>query len=332
MILSPRAPEPWLGVDRPWLVATVHPDLYWPSLTGSRLDRGGVSKRLRPLTQDRFLTAAVIDNPPLPVGRWWTLEGADGERAFMWAGPRAELWLPPVPAGTQIGLELRPAPGEAPVVVDIDHGGGSFAIDGRAPATRLWTRTSAAAVDQPVIVSLSRSRGYPPGGGDDRQLAVQLLDVVVRPPGAAWGGPAATGFDRDRLGLDLDGHHGPEHFVGLGRAVWLEPAARLRLAVDEPGTVNLRLAAPRPTPARPYILVAGIEIAALPALDHRPIRIAVPVSDAEVAAGFLELEIVSEPYRPADAGGDDRRTLGVVLIGLDFEPAEPTHGWWNRGR
>ena len=51
--------------------------------------------------------------------------------------------------------------------------------------------------------------------------------------------------------------------------------------------------------------MAGIEIAALPALDHRPIQIAVPVGDAEVAAGFLELEIVSEPYRPADAGGDD---------------------------
>ncbi len=38
MVLSPRAPEPWMGVRRPWLVATVHPPLYLPSLTGeSRL-------------------------------------------------------------------------------------------------------------------------------------------------------------------------------------------------------------------------------------------------------------------------------------------------------
>jgi hypothetical protein len=330
MILSPRAPEPWLGVDRPWLVATVHPHLYWPSLTGTRIDRGGVSERLRPLTQDRFLAAAVIDVPPLPVGRWWTVEGGDAVRPFMWAGPRAELWLPPVPAGTLVGLELRPAPGDAPVEVDIDHGGGRVTIDGRAPATRLWTRTSAAATDQPVVVTLRRARGYAPGGGDDRDLAVQLLDVVVRPPGAAWGGPVASGFDRERLRLVVDGHHGPEALGDLGRAVWLEPSARLRLVVDEPGAVTLELAGPRPTPALPRVLVGGVEVAALPELGHRPLRIAVPVGEDELSAGFIELEIVSEPYRPAEAGGDDFRTLGVVLLGLDFEPAEPSPGWWNR--
>jgi len=139
MVLSPRAPERWLGIDRPWVVATVHPHLYWPSLAGSSTTYGAVSDRLRPLTQSRFLAAALIDNPPLPVGQWWTLENRADDRSFMWAGPGAELWLPPVPAGTLIGLELRPAPGERPLTVDISHGGGSFELDGHAEATRIWT-------------------------------------------------------------------------------------------------------------------------------------------------------------------------------------------------
>ena len=53
----------------------------------------------------------------------------------------------------------------------------------------------------------------------------------------------------DDLVVSAHGRFGVDHLGALGRAVWLEPAARLRLAVDEPGTVNLRLAAPRPTPA-----------------------------------------------------------------------------------
>ncbi len=331
ILLSPRAPEPWVGVDRPWLVATVHPHLYWPSLTDSARAWGGVSGRLRPLTQGRFLSAAVIDVPPLPVGRWWPLERDELGRPFMWAGPSAELWLPPSPAGTLISLAVAPAPGDAPVAVDIDHGGGRFAVAGRAPATRIWTRTADRG-GEPVIVRLQRSDAYPPGGGDERGLAVRLLDVAVRPPGASWGGPAATAFDRGRLRLDLDGHHGPEDFGELGPGVWLEPAARLRLAVDEPGTLSLRFAAPRPTPARPRVLLGGVEVAALPDLDHRAAQVAVPVGAETVAAGAVELEIVSEPYRPAAGGGADPRTLGVVLLGLDFEPAQSSKGWWSQGR
>jgi len=330
MLLSPRAPEPWLGIDRPWLVATVHPHLYWPSLTRSVRTYGAVSGRLRPLTQGRFLDAEVIDNPPLPVGRWWTVERLPDGRPFMWAGPDAELWLPPSPAGSLIGLELRPAPGELPVVVVVGHGGGRFTLDGHAPATRLWTRTSDDAVDEPVVVDLQRGGGYPPGNGDERALAVQLLDVAVRPPGASWGGPAASDADRAHLRLELDGGYGPEDFGDLGRGVWLEPRARLRLVVDEPGVVTLRLASPRPTPARPRILVSGVEGASLPELDQRAMDATVPVDEAAVAAGALELEIVSEPYRPADVGGADARTLGVVLLGLDFEPTAPTNGWWRR--
>ncbi len=187
MVLSPRSPEAWLGVDRPWILATVHPHLYWESLTGGSTTYGGVSEQLRPLTQDRFLSAAVIDNPPLPIGPWWAVEHFDDGRPFMWAGPGAELWLPPCPPGTFIGLEVRPASGPTPLGITISNGGGVFELDGLAPASRIRTRTTEKAPRRPVIIRLLRSAAYPPGGGDDRALIAQLLDVVVRPSGVCLG-------------------------------------------------------------------------------------------------------------------------------------------------
>ena len=330
MVLSPRAPEAWAGIDRPWLVATVHPHLYWPSLTRTQTIYEGVSEQLRPLTQDRFLSAALIDNPPLPVGRWWTLEYLDDGRPFMWAGPQAELWLPPVPRGTLIGLALRPAPGDAPLVVEISHGGGRFEIGGHGEATRLWTRTTGNAVAQAVIVGFQRASGYPPGGGDERELAAQLLDVVVRPAGAAWGGRAATEIERRGLGLELDGGYGGERFGDLGRGVWLRPEARLRIAVDEPGRLEFRLAAPRPTPANPRFVVDGEVVAGPLAMDERVVTAEIRVEADAVDAGFVEFDVLSDPYRPsADGGGNDDRELGVVLLEVEFKPDDPTEGWWN---
>lgn len=332
MLLSPRAPEPWPGVDRPWLVATVHPHLYWPSLTGVERRYGRVSGRLEPLTQSRFLAAAVIDNPPLPVGRWWAVERLPDGRPFMWAGPGAELWLPPVPAGTTIGLELRPAAGEDPLRIVASHGGGDRVVAGDAPATRVRLETTVDAVAEPVVIRLERAEAHPPGGGDDRALSVQLLDVRVRPPGSRWGGCAATPAERAGLGLELDGVYGVETFPELGRGAWLAPVARFRLRVDEPGTVLLRLAAPRPTPARPIVLRDGEAPAGPIEIDQHPTAVAVTVDRADVERGVIELELVSEPYLPAATGGADPRSLGVVLLGLEFEPSSPSDGWWNQSR
>jgi len=328
MLLSPRAPEPWLGVDRPWVVATVHPHLYWPSLTGVVTTFGAVSERLRPLTQGRFLAAAMIDNPPLPVGRWWTLESLADGRSFMWAGPGAELWLPPVPTGTLIGLELRPAPGERPLEVDISHGGGSYEIEGHAETTRIWTRTAAAA-SGPVIVRFNRTEAYPPGAGDERPLTVQLIEVVVRPPGAAWRGTAASESERRSLRLELEGGYDGETFGELGRGLWLGPVAGFRLVVDEPGRLVIRLAAPRPTPADPRVVIDDLPVAGPLEIDHRSLTVEIPVSASAVSAGFVEFKVISDPYQPSAHGGDDQRELGVVLLGVEFKPDEPSVGWWN---
>jgi hypothetical protein len=330
MLLSPRAPERWPGVERPWVVATVHPRLYWPSRSGTASSYGEVSERLQPLTQSRFLAASLIDNPPLPVGRWWTVERDGNGRPFMWAGSGAELWLPPVPAGTLIGLELRPAPGPTPLGVEIDHPGESFELDGRARATRLWTRAANGSGSNPVIVRLRRAEAYPPGGGDDRRLTTQLLDVVVRPPGAAWSGSAATEGERRGLRLELEGGYGAEHFPELGRGVWVGPEAGFRVEVDEPGRLVLRLAAPRPTAALPIVVVDGAVVAGPLDLDHRPTTVEISVDEAAVERGVMEFTLVSEAFQPSSNGrGADSRELGVVLLDLAFQPENPTEGWWN---
>jgi hypothetical protein len=329
VLLSPRAPEPWPGIDRPWVVATVHPHLYWPSLTHRGSVYGGVSKNLRPLTQDRFLSAALIDNPPLPVGRWWAVEHLDDGRPFMWAGPDAELWLPPVPVGTLISLELRPAPGSQALRVEMNNPEETFEIDGWSDATRLWTRTDSRSPSEPVIVRLRRAEAYPPGGGDDRPLIAQLLDVVVRPAGASWTGSAATESERRGLGLELEGGYDAEFFDALGRGVWLGPAARLRLEVDEPGILDIRIAAPRPTPANPSLVVDGSVVAGPVPVDHRESKIGLAVDQTAVERGFVEFDLISEPYLPAATGSADTRELGVVLLGIGFEPAEQSKGWWN---
>ncbi len=329
MLLSPRAPEPWLGIDRPWVVATVHPHLYWPSLTGTGSVYGGVSHQLRPLTQDRFLSAVTMNNPPLPVGRWWSVERFDDGRPFMWAGPGAELWLPPVPAGTLIGLELRPAAGSEPLRIEMNNPVETFEIDGWSEATRLWVRTGVQSPTTPVIIRLRRAEVYPPGGGDDRPLTAQLLDVRVRIPGARWEGCAATTGERTGLGLELDGAYDAEVFPELGRGTWLEPRARFRLNVDEPGTLEVLIAAPRPTPANPRLEVDGAVVSGPVTVDHRESVLTLPVDDDAVDRGVIEFELVSEPYLPAATGGADDRELGVVLIGVEFEPAAPSDGWWN---
>ncbi len=329
MVLSPRAPEPWLGVRRPWLVATVHPHLYMPSLTGETQSYGRVSEGLEPLTQNRFLSAELIANPPLPVGQWWTREYLPDGTPFMWAGPEAELWLPPVPRGTLVGLAVRPAPGDAPLRVSIEPGRFAAEVAGDGEIAQLWYRMDDDSSSGPVIAKLGRSSGYPPGGGDDRPLSAQLLGVVVRPPGAAFGGPAATENDRFKLRLEVEGKYEPESFGELGRGVWLDFEASLRISIDEPGRLVLQLAAPRPTPALPQISVDGRLAAGPVELTAGINRIAINVVEHEIADGVLEIGVMSEPFVPAESGhGTDTRRLGVVLLGLDFEPANPTSGWW----
>ena len=51
-----------------------------------------------------------------------------------------------------------------------------------------------------------------------------------------------------------------------------------------------------------------------------------------VGAGFVEFDVLSDPYRPsAHGGGNDDRELGVVLLGVEFQPEiQPRVGGTSR--
>ena len=329
-VLSPRTPEPWAGIDRSFLLATVHEQLYLPSLSGGRKAWGGVSPRLEPLTQQRFLDAVVLDNPPLPVGQWWARSALPDGRFFMWGGVDAELWLAPVPAGTWIGVEVKPAPGDASLVVAL-NGGDSVEIPGRSERRWLWFARSAGSDREPVVITMARARGYSPGVGDDRPLSVQVSGVAVHGPGTVLGGEVASLSDRGMLGLEVEGCFGAEGFGDAGGGVWLASESRWRMAVGEPGLLTLRLMSPRPTSPHARVVVEGRVVVDEVDFSAGPAEVVILVSSDDVLDRKLEIDISSEPYVPAEAGhGDDRRNLGVVFLRLEFEPlAPPQVGWWT---
>ncbi len=331
MELSPRAPEGWAGVDRPWVVASVHPELYLPSVTGKERAFGGVSARLEELSQQRLLTAAVLENPPLPVGQWWTWVEQEDGLSFMWAGAEAELWLPPVPAGTMVGLDLRPAQGDTGLAVSLE-GEDEVRLEGRSDRRVVWFRRRAEHEDRPLILRLNRARGYAPGNGDPRQLSAQVFGVIVRPLGLGYGGPVAAVWDREALRLVIDGAYSAERFGEHHiSGVWLKPTARLRLEIDEPGSLTLSLRSPRPTDPNLGIRVGDSVVNESVDFIKGVAEIVCELDMSQTKDGFVEITLSSEPFVPADAGGGaDSRELGVVLTALDFRPLDPGPlCWWN---
>ncbi len=320
-VLTPWDPEPWRGVDRPYLVATVHRQHYPFSLIDRELRWNGVSDRLRPLTQQRFLTAWVIAVPPLPIGDWWPAEiGPDG-RWFMWGGATCDLLLPPLPDPTEVEIAFRAAPGaaqlevswngEAVAEVQADDGRSRLRLDARQVRDRDVNR-----------LSFRRATGYPPGGGDPRPLAVQLFEARAVASNLPWAGLMALDTERDRLGIRLEGHHGPEEFPGVGRGVWLTPHAVLEVPAA-PGRLELTVWAPRPVAPKTVIRVGGSRIAGPLDIGPRPQRVVVPISE-EAPWERVAIEIDSIAYVPAAAGlGADPRELGIVLSEVHFEPSDP---------
>lgn len=330
--LSPRSPEGWAGIDRPWIVASVHPHLYLPSVTGQESSYGGVSSRLEGLSQQRFLDAVVLENPPLPVGQWWNRAELEDGTPFMWAGPEAELWLPPVPADTVVGLDFRPAPGDTDVVISLD-GNDAISISGRSGRRWLWFRRKPGNQDRPLILGFDRPRGYAPGGDDLRELSVQVFGTIVRPLGMAYGGPISSSRERERLRLIIDGAYEPENFGKHGSGVWLRSEAQLRLAVEEPGLLTVSLRSPRPTDSHVQAELNGAVVASDIVFLKGQAQTAIPIGPKAIEGGVVEIILWSEPFVPAKAGlGADTRELGVVLTAVTFQPnATGSLCWWDQG-
>jgi hypothetical protein len=328
--LSPRAPEGWVGIDRPWLVAAVHPHLYLSSVTGREWSFGGVSPRLEVLSQQRLLEAVVLENPPLPVGEWWSREEFEDGTPFMWAGPDAELWLPPAPAGTLVGLDLRPAKGDTDVMVWLDGMDGTR-IEGHSDRRWIWFRRRSEDEDRPIILRIERPCGYAPGHGDSRDLSVQVFDTVVRPLGMAYGGEIADPQKRERLRLVIEGNYRPENFGKYGRGMWLQPEAVLRLTVEEAGQVVLSLRSPRPTDPRLVVTVGEEAGVTNVVFREGGAEAVIDVGRDDIEDGAVTISLMSYPFVPSEASAvSDSRRLGVVLTALEYRPTDPGPiCWWN---
>lgn len=320
--LSPWAPEPWQGVSGHYLVVTDRPERYLASLAKPSIAFGGVSRQLRPFTQQRFLKAAVLVNPPLPVGTWWPLETDPQGRQFMWASQDAAIALPPLPEGTWLRLDLVPAKGPAPLKIWID-GQEVAVLDGEAGRQRVWVPPKFLAKPGGHQVAFRRDAVYPPSLKDSRPLAVRLESVGVLGPKVPWGGPVALPEDRKRMRVALTGAWSPEPFPNLGWGVWLQPRAHLRLLAGE-GRLNLTLAAMRPTPSRTVIRSEGHLLAGPVDVPNQPVELTVQIPPWLASRPTTEIEIVSAPFVPSkELGMPDDRELGVALFALSFEPAAP---------
>jgi hypothetical protein len=319
LVLSPRAPEPWLGVRGRYLVATVHPHLYLSSLVGREETWSGVSAALYPLTQQRMTEAVVSELPPLPIGLWWSVESNPIGERFMWGRASCAIDLPPLPEASRVGLDLRPFPGPGDLAI-IVNGEQVEELPGDSPRGRIWIEGQTLLVAQSNRIELRRPHGFRPGNGDSRELAVQLYGVSVIAPGMARAGAVASEAQRELLEVDLNGAFSCESFGERGAGVWLGPQATVALPA-EPGKLGLRLWAPRPTPPQARLEIGGRTVAGPLDLCGPPRVVWMPVRADDLENERLEVTIVSVPFNPAETDhGSDTRNLGVVLSHLYLEP------------
>ena len=332
LVLSPWAPEPWVGIDGHVLVVTDHRPHYLGPLVAGAARWTGPSERLTPFTQQRMLDASVIADPPLPVGRWWPVETTPDGESFMWGGTQCAYDLPPLPPDTRLVLELAPAPGPAPLEIRID----AEPIDSVAGAAGLAVVVippTLVPAGRPFRLGFRRARGYAPGSGDDRPLAVQIRSLKAVGPHVPWGGSVASERDRDRLGVTLEGAWASETFGRHGTAAWIRPDAELHLPTA-PGTLTLRAWSPRSVAAHARAVLPGgrtvpLDLAATPRDLH------VEILSSEAGFGDLAVRLASDAFVPAehDSSSSDRRELGFVVSEVAFSPPgmSPRPLWWAGG-
>ncbi len=321
LLLSPWAPEPFEAPDRAWIVVTDHPDWYLGSLTGTQIRWNWVPPDLVGFTQGRFLNAALIDDPPLPVGRWWVPETGPSGIRFMWGSAGAGLDLPPFPAGTWIRLSLRPASGDRPLRI-VANGRVVTQQPGRSGRSVVWVPASVLRSTSINQIRFDRAAVYPPGHGDHRALAVALFSVQIVGPGVPWSGPLASREQRQRLRVRARGAYRPERFPGVGMGCWLRPGAELRLPAG-PGDLVLVLAAPRSSPPRLKIRCGRgtpIPVDLGPHLQRVHLRI----PRQACSPNGVDVRLDSVAFNPARSGlSRDHRDLGVVLFSATFHPLVP---------
>jgi hypothetical protein len=328
LVLSPWAPEPWAGVEGHYLVVTDHPELYLGPLVAGAIRWRGPSDDLEPLTQQRMLDAAVIADPPLPIGQWWAVETTPAGHRFMWGGLDCAVDLPPIPPQTFLILDLAPALGPSPLVLEVD-GTPIEVIDGMAGRIRVQLPAIAFRSRSGHRIRFLRAEASAPGHGDDRPLSIQLFAIRAVGPDIPYGGPIASPQDRERLATQILGAWGPETFGIAGRGTWLRPQAALQMP-GGPGTVTLRAWAPRTDDAEARVVTSSGHVVPL-GLTHHPQDLVIDVGPTDAGPDGLVLRLESRPFIPArTTTSPDTRELGFVLGEIGFSPpgwpSSPV--WW----
>ncbi len=317
--LAPSSSDATTVPTGAYLLVSDFPWRYLAPPFGRTFRFAGVSERLRPLTQQRFLDAVVAEGAPLPLGGWWLPEmGADGERS-MWGAPGARLLLPPYPRGTALRIDLCPAPGPAPIVVLVNDRE-ALQIPGAKVRRAYWIEPRWLADDRTNVVTFARASAYPPGPRDPRRLSVRLFGLAGISAALPWEGPIAEARQRELLRIRVEGVFGPENFAH-GRGAWTSPSARLWLPAGA-GTLTLTTWAPRPGP--PEVLIyAGDELLAGPfTVRNAPSEITFEIPPRLAGEDGVALTLLATPFYPARAGNPrDRRSLGIVLSHVRFRPA-----------
>jgi len=259
------------------------------------------------------------------------IEGVWGRERFpagwaTWTAPVARLRAPARPGVlTLLAWAPRPTPAELEVWLNGSLLAGPLVLPtSPAPLQVFLPRDLAAGTMTLELRSAPYSPAPRPGGQARAPLGIVLagieLDVAGGAEGAEW-----HGHVDERRGWVFEsaspGLWAPETFGGV-RAAWSRPAVTLRLP-GGPGTVELTVLAPRPTPARLEVWAGDRRLAGPLDPPSVPATLAVPLpADLPFAEG-VELELRSAAFVPARAGGRDDRQLGVVLARVGFVPAAP---------
>lgn len=328
--LPPSSPDARELPPGRYLLVTDFPANYLPTPWERRWQWSEVSDALRPLTSGRFLNVAVVEGAALPVRDFWPAERGGGE-AFAWGGANAELLLPPFPHPTSLAMDVQLAPGPAPLAVRL-NGMDLAVLPGDAPRLTLPIHPASLSATRSNRLSFLRERGYPPGSGDFRPLAVRVFGFPA--DDAAW--PAA----HRRLAVTLaeaGGKEDPSFFAtGLypaedfprSRGAWTHPEADLTLPLAN-GVLTFTLWAPRPGPVLLHIDVDGQQVAGPLSVGTSPHNLSIVFTQRGEKLLPAQVKLRSEPYLPAAHGAADPRRLGVVLGQVRFAPlsSQGADGW-----
>lgn len=279
----------------------------------------GVSARAERISQHRFLSAVVVADLALQRGQWWVAKKDGAGHLFAWSSKGTALILPALARGDRLLLAVRPAAGGKPLRVNVNRRV-SFALPGVDRVVSERVPPAAVLTDRPNVVYFDRDEAYPPGGRDNRPLA-----VAVYPPEVLrddrFDLPFAEVSRFDDVGVRVQGFYGKETFRGGVQGRWSEPDAAIELPAATTGVVTLTLLAPRPGETRVEVLAGGTRLAGPWLVPTVPVAFSFTLPPATAAAGQRRLELRTNPYATPALPDRPSRALGVVVSSLAVAPA-----------